>query len=200
MKESSREIAYRAVLESLEETSLFDLSMSQLKKKTGLSTGTVYYHFPGGIEDVLSGLFAEILHEMQERILKVIFEGEDLKSTFNSMLLEYFNWHHEEKIKSQFLWSVSAGGFKNFREIITGEYEDFSRRVYSHLTKLAKEEGRDLVPPIILDAFFLGATREIIHAWIARGRDDKELNEIKTSYIDIIYNSCLDHRSENEVR
>ena len=191
MKENSRRIAYRAVLDLLEGTSLYDLNMSQLKKHTGLSTGTVYYHFPGGIEDVLSGLFQQTLQEMQERILKAVLCGEDLRGTFSMMILEYFNWHHEHRVESQFLWCVSAGGFKNFREIITTEYDNFSKEVYLHLNKLASKEGLSLVPAPILDALFLGATREIIHAWITRGRDLDELEEIKLTYIDILFNSCI---------
>jgi AcrR family transcriptional regulator len=191
MKENSRDLVFSTVLRLLKETSLFELNISQLKKETGLSTGTFYYHFPNGIEDVLSGLFKKIAGELREQLIDLAMESDSLELTFKKVISQYFTWHSEQEDKSNFLFCVSATGFKDFREIMSSEFSVFSSRMYELFESKAKAEGRKIVDPIIMDAFLLGATRELVHSWIGRGRHIKELEELKKNYLNILFRTCI---------
>jgi len=190
-KENSRDLVYSKVLGLIGTQSLYELNVSQLKKETGLATGTFYYHFPNGIEDILSGLFIKTVKELSTILISKAMKKKTLEESFNSVITEYFSWHSKETSKSHFLWSVSATGFKDFREIMVSEFNDFSSEMYEHLNDKASREGHCLVHPRILDAFLLGATRELVHSWISDGRDPKEFKKIQSNYIDILFDSCV---------
>ncbi|EQC51560.1 TetR/AcrR family transcriptional regulator [Bacteriovorax sp. DB6_IX] len=192
MKESSQDLVFQKVLDLIEAQSLYDLSISLLKKETGLATGTLYYHFPNGIEDVLSGLFIKISSDLRDSLLQKAMGENDFKESLYAVIAEYFRWHSHEIQKSHFLWCVSGTGFKNFREIMMEEFAIFSKQMYEHLSSKAQASRLKLVEPMILDALLLGATRELIHAWISRGRDSLELEVIEKKYIHILYNSCIE--------
>ena len=191
MKEKSQEQVFTKVLDLVQKQSLYELSISQLKKETGLATGTLYYHFPSGIEDVLSGLFVKIVNELRVALFEKASSQNGLRDSFKAVISEYFSWHNKELLKSHFLYCVSATGFKNFREIMEKEYVSFSSQMYGHLEDKAKLEGLTLVDEKILDAFLLGATRELVHSWISRGRNQEEFVKLENTYIDILYNSCV---------
>lgn len=192
MKENSRDRVFTTVLELLRDSSLYELNISQLKKETGLATGTFYYHFPNGIEDVLSALFRLIVSELREELLELAAEDAPLDITFKKVISRYFSWHATEIDKSNFLVSVSASGFKDFREVMRDEFSFFSTRMYELIQSKAQEQNYTLVGPTIMDAFLLGATRELIHSWIVRGRDEDELENLKDKYIDILFHTCIE--------
>lgn len=193
LKESSKQIVFSTVLSELENVSIFEVNMSLIKKKAKLSAGTVYYHFPNGIEDVYSDLFINIVTDLRQELLNVSKKNNlSLKETLNILIDSYFGWHKTQKRESNFLWCVSGSGIKKLRLLLIEEFSVFSSGIYKILEKKANAEGIKLAPPAILDAILFGATRELVHSWITRGRDEQEFQELSKDLKSFLYRSCVE--------
>ncbi len=192
MKADSKSLIRETVLDLLQSTSIFEISISRLKKETGLSTGTVYYHYPGGIEDVFCSIFIELASELREELFSEAEAEKSFKSTLEKIISFYFSWHQREVRKSTFFFSLSAAGIKDLRNLLISEFSVFSSGIYKLLVKRAQQEGIKLVRPVILDAILFGATRELVHSWINRGRDENEFEDLQSDFIKTIYRSCVE--------
>ena len=188
---NSKEIVLHSVLDMLETTSVFEISMSDLKKKTGLSTGTVYYHYPNGIEDVFRSIFIELATELREILFTRAKKEQSFEKTLEEVITVYFNWHRTETRKSNFFYSISASGFKDLRNLLISQFNVFSSGIYKVLRERAQEEDVKIVEPIILDSILFGAARELIHSWINRGRNKEEFDDLVSQFICALKRACV---------
>ncbi|MFG1492784.1 TetR/AcrR family transcriptional regulator [Halobacteriovorax sp. ZH4_bin.1] len=191
MKQDSKEAIFEGVLELLNEEAILDISVSKLKKHTGLSTGTFYYHFPGGIEDIYKSLFIKLSTKIRNRAFVAASSARSIEQTLNDLVCIYFGWHKNEVRESDFFWKATMSGFQEIRELLVSEYEILSTRIYEVLIKQAELENIRIVDRHILDAILFGAARELVHSWIGRGRDEEEFDLLKQQFIKTLKRACI---------
>ncbi|MGI4992088.1 TetR/AcrR family transcriptional regulator [Halobacteriovorax sp. GFR7] len=191
MKQDSKEAIFEGVLELLNKEAILDISVSKLKKHTGLSTGTFYYHFPGGIEDIYKSLFIKLSTKIRNRAFVAASSARSIEQTLNDLVCIYFGWHKNEVRESDFFWKATMSGFQEIRELLVSEYEILSTRIYEVLIKQAELENIRIVDRHILDAILFGAARELVHSWIGRGRDEKEFDLLKQQFIKTLNRACI---------
>ncbi|EPZ49710.1 transcriptional regulator, TetR family [Bacteriovorax sp. BAL6_X] len=191
MKQDSKEAIFEGVLELLNEEAILDISVSKLKKHTGLSTGTFYYHFPGGIEDIYKSLFIKLSAKVRNRAFVAASNAKSIEQTLNDLVCIYFGWHKHEVRESDFFWKATMSGFQEIRELLVSEYEILSTKIYEVLKKQAELENTKIVDRHILDAILFGAARELVHSWIGRGRDEEEYDLLKEQFIKTLNRACV---------
>ncbi|RZF21587.1 TetR/AcrR family transcriptional regulator [Halobacteriovorax vibrionivorans] len=192
VKQDSKEAIYEGVLNLLDEVPILDLSVSKLKKHTGLSTGTFYYHFPNGIEDIFKSLFVKLTSRIRNEVYQAAISAKTIDETLDALVTTYFNWHKNNLRESSFFWRVSESGFSEIRHLIQKEYRSLSTKIYEVLCEQGESEGVKVISPNILDAFLYGAARELIHSWIGRGRREEEFEKMRVEFIDALHRACID--------
>ncbi|MFG1501210.1 TetR/AcrR family transcriptional regulator [Halobacteriovorax sp. XZX-3] len=195
MKQDSKEAIFEGVLELLKEEAILDISVSKLKKQTGLSTGTFYYHFPNGIEDIYKSLFIKLSTKIRNKAFIAASAAKTVEETLIDLVSVYFDWHESKVKESDFFWKASMSGYQEIRELLISEYEILSTKIYDVLTTQAEVENIRIVDRRILDAMLFGAARELVYSWIRRGRDKKEFEVIKEQFIKTLYRACVIERS-----
>ncbi len=191
MKQESKDAIFDGVLELMENESILDISVSKLKRHTGLSTGTFYYHFPNGIEDIFRELFIKLTSGLRKKVFSAAYNSSSVEETLESIVVTYFDWHQSNIRESNFFWVVSESGFSQVRELMVSEYKLLSSKVYEILDEQAGKDDVKIVGHYILDAILFGAAREFIHSWIERGRKKKEINNLKEEFINTLYRACI---------
>jgi AcrR family transcriptional regulator len=181
----TKKLVFDSVLSFLEEEAALDLTVARVKVMTGLSTGTIYYHFPKGIEDIYGYVFKSLAENLKTVLSAEVKESQCFKNTLHITLSRYFKWHDKNKRESNFFYKVNRAGLKSIDDLLDEEFSVLTRSVYSKLNELAKKEGKHLVEPFILDAVLFGASRELIHGWIKRGRKRGELKIILEEFLEI---------------
>lgn len=191
MKQGSKEAIYDGVLDLLDDVTILELSVSKLKKHTGLSTGTFYYHFPNGIEDILKSLFVKLTIRIRNEIYLAATSTETVEETLGALVLTYFNWHKNNIRESSFFWRVSESGFSEIRHLIQTEYRVLAVKIYDVLKAQAKEENIEIISSMVLNSILFGAARELIHTWIGQGRKEEDFERIKNEFITTLYRSSV---------
>lgn len=191
MKQDSKEAIYDGVLDLLDDVTILELSVSKLKKHTGLSTGTFYYHFPNGIEDILKSLFVKLTIRIRNEVYLAATSTETVEETLGALVSTYFNWHKNNIRESSFFWRVSESGFSEIRHLIQTEYRVLAVKIYDVLKAQAKEENIEIISSMVLNSILFGAARELIHTWIGQGRKEEDFERIKNEFITTLYRSSV---------
>ncbi len=184
IKESSNQ-SYEAVLECalarVVENPRWDFSISDLKKATELSTGTLYHHFPEGAYSVAEALYVRVVARSKAAILVRAEKAKNLDDLVKLLVQNYLQWHERNEAESMFITrSADYSAFSKQSPELHRVQEEFGQRVGILLTGFfLNESSESKVSLSILMSMIFGAAQETVRAWNRNGRQKQEMALIR---------------------
>ncbi|MCM0606052.1 MAG: TetR/AcrR family transcriptional regulator [Xanthomonadaceae bacterium] len=164
------------------------VSVSELKRETGLSTGSFYHFFPKGADDIAHDLYVLILGDLKNSILL----GTDSISVTHKFIHRcvdnFFNWHLNHPTESTFL-NTQADIVQSERGALASQLkQQFAIKLTEKLTTiLTKEFPRKKFELRILIPAFFGSCQEYIKSWHMKGRPSSLIKDAKSKMADFLY-------------
>ena len=163
-------------------------SISDLKRATGLSTGSFYHFFPRGADDILQDLYLMTLEDLKDSILKGTDEMVSTEMFIRKGVENFLEWHLKNTKESIFLNSQSDSILSTRTEEAFQIRQAFGLRLSEKLSSIFTKEfqKKKLEQQIIIPAFF-GSCQEFIKSWQAQGRPKALIKNAKIKMADFLY-------------
>jgi AcrR family transcriptional regulator len=177
----SYESVLKRALVMVVENPRWDFSISDLKKTTGLSTGTLYHHFPEGAQSVAEALYARVVAKSKAAILARAEKARNLDDLVKILVNNYLQWHELNEAESMFITrSADYSGFSKQSPELQRVQEEFGQRVGTLLSGFFHNESIETkVSLSIVMSMIFGAAQETVRAWNRNGRQKQEMISVR---------------------
>ena len=168
------------------------ISVSDLKRETGYSTGSFYHFFPKGSDDIASDLYVEILADLKNFIFDDTDSLRSIEKFMKKCVSNFFDWHLSHRDESLFLNHFSETAQAYQPEEAIKIRMAFSKKMQERLTEMSKVEfpKKKNNFQILLPAFY-GSCQEIVRVWSLQGRPDHFLEDSKNAMAKFLFHGFI---------
>jgi AcrR family transcriptional regulator len=176
-KNQSYEVVLERALAMVAENPRWDFAISDLKKATALSTGTLYHHFPEGSHSVAVALYVRVVAKSKAAILARAEKAKNLDDLVKILVHNYLQWHELNEAESLFITrSADYSAFSKQSPELRRIQEEFGQRVEMLLSGFFRDESIETKLSLsTLMSMIFGATQETVRAWNRNGRQKQEM-------------------------
>ena len=141
------------------------VSTDQIRRQAGVSTGSMYHHFPHGKASVIDAIFLDALRRHHDEILSVLDRHTDLAGGIRAGVEHYLAWVATDGVRARLLLSLEDLTATEIEEPLRELAERFASGIQNWLTTAT---GRDLEMPLdMVFSAWIGPAKEHSRAWLA---------------------------------
>lgn len=188
---SSKERLQRAALESFVADGLWGLNLAAVRRRSGISTGSLYHHFPNGIEQVLLAIYEDAVADGHRTVLAAVDAQSSFEGCFHAAVAAYLEWHAGHTTEGDLVITLSNKGFPSFITVLRARDRAFAAAVMDHLERHAKRQRLTLASRALLLPILLGTSRAVVHEWASEGRDRAAKKQITRELPLALLRACL---------
>lgn len=188
---STKERLQRAALDGFVAEGLWGLNLADVRRRSGISTGSLYHHFPNGIEQVLLAIYEEAVAEVHRTVLVALDEQTSFEGCFPAALGAYLDWHAKHPTESDLVITVSNQGFPSFITILRERDRVFAGAVMDRVERHASRQRLTLASRAVVLPILLGTSRAVVHQWASEGRDPKEKRRLSRELPAALLRACV---------
>lgn len=161
----SRTLVLQAARELFVEQTPAAISVEDVRRRSGVSTGSIYHHFPRGKESLVSAVFAEELQRHHDDVLSVVAAHQQLSSGVRAGVEHFLAWVEGSPDRARLLLSLEDLAGSNLDATLASLADRFGARLHDWLMSVT---GHDPAVPS-LDLVFcvwIGPAKEYARAWL----------------------------------
>jgi AcrR family transcriptional regulator len=189
--DSAKERVQRAALEGFAADGLWGLNLADVRRRSGISTGSLYHHFPNGLEQVLLAIYEKAVAEVHRTVIEAIDEQTSFEGCFRTAVSGYLAWHAEHPTESDLVITVSNRGFPSFVSLLRERDRVFAAAVLDRLEGHASRQQLTLASRALLLPILLGTSRAVVHDWASEGRDPADRRRIARELPLALLRACV---------
>jgi AcrR family transcriptional regulator len=90
----------------LREHGLFAVSLEAVRRRAGVSTGSTYHHFPGGMPAVSAEVYRFVLAEYQDAAATVLDSATDAEEGVRAAVIHLLGWIEADPARARLLYQL----------------------------------------------------------------------------------------------
>lgn len=155
-----------SALEAFTEKGIFETTMSDIRRISGASTGSVYHHF-NGKQHIAFELYMHGTEAVYNLALEIVREKPGAEEGITSIVKRALRWHDENRKLGYFLFRAADTGFLDEHdEAIRASQVRFLKEFAVWMEpKMASGELRR-IPHRLQVPLIIGPTREFLRNWM----------------------------------
>ncbi len=106
MSSSAAERIVESAARELREHGVFAVSLEAVRRRAGVSTGSAYHHFPGGMPAVSAEVYRLVLAEYQEAAAALLDTATDAEQGVRAGVTHLLAWIEENPAKARLLYQL----------------------------------------------------------------------------------------------
>lgn len=185
---STRDLILGAALAAFDEAGYGSTSMSDIRRVTGVSTGSLYHHFPGK-QQLAAALFVQGLADYQQGFLVMLRRAPDAQTGIRGGVVFHLRWARENRAMARFLLRAMDADIAAAARADAGP---MSRRFLREVHEWLEEPvgaGRILrLPRELLYPIWIGPAQELVRQWLG-GRAKTAVGEAEATLADNAWRS-----------
>lgn len=178
----ARDKVLAVALKVINEEGLWNTTLTSIRKSGKISTGSLYHHFPGGMEQLIGELYARTLAEVHSHILASVTTVSSFAELIEGAFLAYLDWHEQHRELSGFVVAVTDASFPQNAETLRTLDRGFAMDLLERMQGLADQDGLRLESPDWLAACLFGATRYATHGWVRAGYPKERYEQLRATF------------------
>jgi AcrR family transcriptional regulator len=166
--EGRRQEILDAALESFVAKGVAATSISDIRRRSGASVGSIYHHFAG--KDAIAGvLYVEGLAEYQDGFLSVLAQADDTRAAVESAVRRHLRWLHAHPGLARFLLLARDASVIVATQAPVREQNQRFLAAFAEWVR-PRVEARELrdLPPELISALWLGPSQEFARGWLSQ--------------------------------
>ncbi len=167
-----REKILMSALDAFTEKGIFETTMSDIRRISGASTGSVYHHF-NGKQHIAFELYLHGIQEFYNIGLEVIRTNPEAKEGITTIIRRALLWHDENRSLGFFLFRAADTGFLDeHNETIRASQVDFLKEFATWMEPRMESGEIRRIPHRLQVPLIVGPTREFLRNWMPECRKE----------------------------
>ena len=163
-----REQIIRSALEAFTEKGIFKTTMSDIRHRSGASTGSVYHHF-GSKQHIAFEIYLHGIDSFYQVALDVFDENQDGERSIKKIIERSLRWHDDHRQLGYYLFRAADTGFLHEHdEAIRSRQVRFLKRFGEWVAPRMHSGEIRPIPPRMQVPLIVGPTREFLRNWMPR--------------------------------
>lgn len=170
-----------SALEAFTEKGIFETTMSDIRRISGASTGSVYHHF-NGKQHIAFELYSQGVETFYQIARDVISTNPDGEECITTIIKRALTWHDENRSLGYFLFRAADTGFLDeHNEAIRERQVNFLKEFATWMEPRMKSGEIRHIPHRLQVPLIVGPTREFLRHWMPEC--DKSLLDKAMDYL-----------------
>lgn len=163
----SRDLILAAALQAFDERGFGSTSMSDIRRATGVSTGSLYHHFPSK-RHLAAALFVDGIESYQREFLATVLGVGGAEAGIRAGVHFHVSWARGDRARSRLLLGMMDRDLSPAATLdLADQTRSFVRSVHRWLTSYVQAGELRSLPRDLYYPVWIGPAQELVRQWLA---------------------------------